>query len=91
MLFSKENDTSHPSVHFHNAEIQWQSIAKNLGLLLVEKLSFLEHIGKEKESNNRVEVNLTRKLSLLIRRLCVFYQTSSGLCLQSIESVLLNQ
>ena len=56
IIFSRnKNDTSHPSVK------------KNLGLFLVEKLSFLEHIDV-KIKKATVGVNLMRNLNLLLPR-----------------------
>ena len=47
IIFSwKKNNTSHPSLYFNNTRIQRQSAQKHLGLLLDEKLSFLEHIDE---------------------------------------------
>ena len=46
---------SHPSLYFNKTRIQRQSVEKHLGLLLDEKLSFLEHIDeKNKGSSSRV-------------------------------------
>ena len=50
-----KNNTSHPSLYANNTRIHRQSVQKHLGLILDEKLSFLEHIDvkiKKKESKN---------------------------------------
>ena len=55
VFFQKKNDTSHPSLYFNNAQIQWQSVKKHLGLFLDEKLLFLEHIDvKIKKATERL-------------------------------------
>ena len=48
IIFSrKKNNTSHPSLYFNDTRMQRQSLQKHLGLLLNEKLSFLEHTDEK--------------------------------------------
>ena len=48
IIFSqKKNNTSHPSLYFNDTQMQRQSLQKHLGLLLNEKLSFLEHTDEK--------------------------------------------
>ena len=68
IIFSrKKTDTSYPSLYFNNAQIQRQSVKKYLGLILDEKLSFLEHINV-KIKKATVGINLMRKLNRLLPR-----------------------
>ena len=67
VFFRKKNNTSHPNLYFKNARIQQQSVQKQLGLFLDEKLSFLEHIDV-KIKKATVGINLMHKLNLLLPR-----------------------
>ena len=62
----KENNRSHPSLYFNNARIQRKSVQKYLGLILGEKLSFLEHINVNLKKA-KVGFNFMRKLSVLLQ------------------------
>ena len=54
IIFSqKKNNASQLSLYFNDTQIHRKSVQKHLGLLLDEKLSFLEHIDEKKESNSR--------------------------------------
>ena len=66
IVFSrKRNDTSHPSLYFHNERIQRQSVQKHLGLFLDEKLSFLEYIDV-KIKKATTGVNFIPKVNILL-------------------------
>ena len=54
IIFSqKKSNASQLSLYFNDTQIHRKSVQKHLGLLLDEKLSFLEHIDEKKESNSR--------------------------------------
>ena len=61
IIFSqKKNNAIHPSLYFNNTRVE-----RKLVLFLDEKLLILEHID---EKIKKVEVNLMRKLNLLLPR-----------------------
>ena len=68
IIFSqKKNNASQLSLYFNDTQIHRKSVQKHLGLLLDEKLSFLEHIDENIEKSS-IGVNLMRKLNLLLPR-----------------------
>ena len=67
VIFScKENTSNHPVVFFNNLPKNRKCTQKHLGLLLDEKLNFLEHINEKPKKVK--SINLLRKLNLTLPR-----------------------